>query len=326
VTDAIIPVSHQSALPSFEEFVGPTGVLSRVKDINRFAFTVNYQKNGAINQPVAQDALISDGYAALNDLLETSGLHNLHMLESKIRASDRLSSGLSDNEGPVIEFAFGHDIQHCRFQFYDSSFVILRNSSSFADFYSWYCIIMPEALRLEMTFREIIARATGRTLRPVQSIYDFRFYFSDFKIPDELRRLRRLQPDRQSRNMDVLESIIREFPGPDKVVRLSDQDFYRIDLTVSRREMFEGGITRNTWYFLEAPFNEGGRFIELTAQLRNTSAEILKDGEVLGVSSFDPDFGHDYHIALIEFLRERVMERVMGQLLGNWEFETARGL
>ena len=47
--------------------------------------------------------------------------------------------------------------------------------------------------------------------------------------------------------------------------------FYRLDLTLSRLEKFLNGKTRNAWYYLEAPFNENGRYLVLQAQLRNSS-------------------------------------------------------
>jgi hypothetical protein len=324
MVDARETKTHQQPLPDFDEFRNDTSIVRRITDIHRFIFTVFYQKGGAIADPAAREALLTDGYEVLNDLFEQSGIHYLHSLEAKTSTPSADVGG--DNSEPLIEFQFSHDTQHCRFQFFADRFTIARGSSSFADFYAWYSIVMPEAVRIEMTFRQIVQRSTHRTLRPVQSNYEFQFYFSNFKIPEQIRKLRGLPSGRESRNMDVLEGIIRELPGPDKVMRLTEQQFYRIDLHISKQEQFAGGVTRNTWYFLEAPFNEGGRLIYFRAQLRNVSEQILKGGEVLGASGFDPDFGGDYRIAMVEFLRGQAMEAFMAQLLRDWEFETEREL
>ena len=126
--------------------------------------------------------------------------------------------------------------------------------------------------------------------------------------------------------MDVLGALIPRLPDPTGELReLKDQQFFRVDLSVSRRESFSGGVERNAWYIIEAPFNNVGKFIVLTAQFRNSSMEKFKDGGgIAGTSGFDPDFGRDYSIAILEFLRDRALEQFMYQLLTNWHFDTER--
>jgi hypothetical protein len=318
--DSPLLVTHQQPLPDIDSFRRKTDILSRIDDIHGFSFAVQYQKSGALSSPAAQDALLGSGYSVLNELLETSGIHYLHALEAKPKAP----SAVTDEDEPQLQFVFGHDTQHCAFQFFDDRFVISRRASSFEDFYAWYRVVMPEALRIEMTFRQIVHRATQRSLRPVQAAYEFTFYFSDFKKP-KLSRIAD-QPQREWRNMDVLEEIIRQLPGPNReMTKLTDQQLYRLDLTVSKRDFF-GPVSREVWYSLQAPFNEKGRFIVLKAQLRNTSAEILENGEVRETTGFDPDFASDYRLAILDFLKDRALEGFVWQLLGDWEFSTERGL
>src|SRR6266542_2088284 len=125
-----------SKLPSFDEFRKGTSILRRVHDIHKFSFTVWYQKSGAITAPGAQEALISDGYAVLNDLLVTTGIHYLHSLEAM--PSTPSADRERDSKAPILEFQFDHDTQHCQFQFFEDRFLIVRRASSLADFYMWY--------------------------------------------------------------------------------------------------------------------------------------------------------------------------------------------
>jgi hypothetical protein len=315
---------HQDPLPSYEDYIDGTRILRRIDHIHRFSFTVSYQKSGAIATPAAQDALISEGYAVLNDLLETSGVHYLHVLSGE--ASRSKSESNDDRSEPLLTFTFGHDTKNCQFKFFEDRFRIERGPSSFPEFYDWYRIVMPEALRIEMTLRQIIQRATMRPLRPVMSVHDFVFDFCRFRKPPGVQELEGEDGEEQyTRNMEVLEAIIPRLPDNREMTALTRQQFYRLDLTLSKRETF-GDINRNAWYFIEAPFNQNGRFIVFTAQLRNAASEILEDGKVVETFPFDPDFGEDYRLALLDFLRDKALEGFVSQLLGGWRFETERNL
>lgn len=315
--------SHQKPLPSIEEFRDQTNIVERVTDIRYFSFNVRYQKSGILGQRSATDALRTDGYSVLNDLLETSGIHYLHVLEAK-PAADQSGDKQGSSGDPLLEFSFNHDTLHCRFQFYPDRFEIYRQSSSFVDFYEWYSAIMPEAARIEMTLRQVVHHATQHSLRPVQTDYRFSILFSNFRRPEGVRPDRNA-PNRDLRNMDVLDGIISQLPTSRRIAESTDEQFYRVDLTLSKRELFHD-VARNTWYIVEAPFNKKGRFIEFRPELRNASAEILKDGEVVGMQPFDNDFSEDYRIAILDFLRDRALEDFAWQLLKGWDFDTERQL
>jgi hypothetical protein len=310
--------TYQQPLPSFDDYIKTTNIVKRIKNIHGFVFRVEYQKNLALSAPEVTKVIASEGYAVLNDLFESSGIHYLHSLVAM--TSEKSGSETSSND-PLVEFRFSHDRFQCRFQLREDNFSIIRDSSDFSDFYTWYSVVMPEALRIETTLRQIIQRTTGGLLRPVQSQFEYAFNFSDFRDPLN-------DPDAsfKPRNMDVLEEIIPQLPGPHRTMtRPADQQLYRLDLTLSKREILNGKA-RNTWISVEAPFNEGGRFIVVTAQLRNTSAEVLERNEIVATAGFDPNFGDDYRIALIDFLRNDALESFVWQLLRKWEFGTVRTL
>lgn len=307
---------HQRSLPDFQKYIDKSIITKQIQDIHQCSFAVEYQKNNALGSQDAIRALMHDGYDVLNDLLESSGIHYLHVLEAKSTPSENSASG---SGSPNVEFLFQHDRMHCSFQLRGDRFEIRRSRSSFSDFYEWYSVVMPEAARIESTFRQIVQRASGHTLRPVQSKFEFVFHFSNF------RKLLEVEGE-SPRNMDVLETIIQNIPGSGRTMtRPSEQDLYRLDLMISKRTVFSGR-TRNTWLGLEAPFNEGGRFIVFTAQLRNTAAEVLSGNEILKTEGFDLDFGSDYEVALMGFLRDEALESFAFQLLRNWKFETERHL
>lgn len=311
---------HQLELPSYEDYVLGQGILEQIEHIHQFKFTVTYQQTGAIATQAAQDALTAEGYDVLNDLLEAAEIHNLHVLSA--RASRSKSDLPGDANDPLLEFHFAHDSQHCRFQFYEDRFCIRRTSSSFREFYDWYCNVMPDAFRIEMTLRQIVQRATSRPLRPVQSVHEFVFNFCSFRKPSVRGNS---EDEQEARNMDVLAGIIPQLPDHGEMVNLDKQQFYRVDLTVSKHELI-GGADRNVWYYIEAPFNRNGRFIVFTAQMRNTSTEILEHGQVVGTNPFDPDFGADYRLALLDFLRDKALDGFASQLLQGWRFSTERNL
>lgn len=318
-------LSRLDKLPPFDEFVANTAITRNISDIHRFTYTLGYQKTGAISAPEAVNALVSEGYNVINDLLLTSGIHYLQQLEAKVSSDSSTPSDLNrDSSQPIIEFKFGHDTKHCSFQFTEDKFKIVRRSSSFEDFYGWYANFMPEAARVEMTLRSIIERASGRQLRPVQSIHDFVIDFSNFRKPSQVADRSGKTPPR---NMNVLQGIIPQLPGSEQNMKaLTEHDFYRLDLTLSKREVFPDAKSRNLWYVIEAPFNEKGRFIVFTAQFRNTAAEIIEDGDVVDVVGFDPEISGDYRLALVDFLRDRALEGFAKQLLKDWEFDTEREL
>jgi hypothetical protein len=180
---------------------------------------------------------------------------------------------------------------------------------------------MPHAARVERVIRRLIEKQASTPLEPVQSFYEFTLNFGDFETRANVAGSAR------RRNVDVLKAIIPSLPDDKGEMReISDQDFYRINLTLSRLERFSGGKTRNAWYFIEAPSNENGRYLVLRAQLRNASTELpgTDYDRIADVSAFDPDFGDDYHLALNEFLRDRALESFARRFLESWNFGTPR--
>jgi hypothetical protein len=213
-----------------------------------------------------------------------------------------------------------------RLDIYDDRLKIHRDSSSFVDFYEWYRRFMPEAQSLVSTVKRAIERKSERELSFVQTQFEFKINFSDFISTG------RNPANRQTRNVDVLQTIIPAIPDSRGFTELSRQNFYRLDVNFSRLEEFNvAGISksRNCWYILEAPFNEKGRFILLTAQLRNSSFDRLNESNERGGtvrSPFDDDFAGDYFIALDSFLKGSALETYMGRLLATWDFKTQRQL
>jgi hypothetical protein len=155
----------------------------------------------------------------------------------------------------------------------------------------------------------------------VQTQFEFTINFGDFK--------QSRKTSERLRNVDVLQAFIKYIPDEQGDMReISKQYFYRLDLTLGRIETFEGGKTRNAWYSVQAPANENGRYLVLTAQLRNASTEGpgSDSHKPVAIVPFDPDYGEDYKIALMEFLRDRALEGFAGRLLENWGFVTTRTL
>src|SRR5262249_42237144 len=160
-----------------------------------------------------------------------------------------------------------------------------RPDSDFENFYEWYRRVMPHAVQIESTIRRVIEHEANQRLEVVQTVYEFKINFGDFETRANVKG----SPLR--RNVDVLKAIIPSVPDQKGDMReLADQSFYRINLHLSRLERFQGEKIRNAWYYLEAPFNENGRYLVLRALLRNASTELpgTDSHQPADVTVFDP--------------------------------------
>jgi len=309
---------QQHTLPSLEEFRKNTAITQNVTSLNRFEFTVIYQNDQLITGREAILAIAPEGLRAINEVLKEAWIFQLHHVNLELQS---FKEGQIDGQKALISYSFDHDRLHCQFIIYSNCFKIVRQDSSFENFYEWYRRIMPRAAQTELIIRRLIEKASGQRVEVVQSIFEFTLNFGDF----ETRAIVAGSP--RGRNVDVLRAIIPSLPDEKGDMReIPDQDFYRIDLTLSRLERFSNNKERNAWYFVEAPANEYGRYLVLKAQLRNASTEQpgTDFNRIADVSPFDPDFGDDYRLALNEFLRDRALEGFARRFLGNWNFVTPR--
>lgn len=306
-------------LVPLKEYLADAPITKQVTAINRFEFTIFYQNAQLLATRRIADLVASEGLQAVNDALTTSVIFQLHNLKTEVQGFKKRNR--IDRDRAIVRYTFDHDRFQCTFSLFDDRFTIVRQDSEFDNFYEWYRRIMPQAVPIESTIRRVIEKEANQSLEVVQSQFDFRVNFGDF----ETRASVIGSPRR--RNVDVLKALIPSLPDAQGDMReISDQNFYRLDLTLSRLEKFLNGKTRNAWYYLEAPFNENGRYLVLQAQLRNSSTElpgtdIRRPADVL---EFDRDFGDDYRTAINEFLRDRALEGFARKLLEAWDFKTPR--
>lgn len=315
-------IEEASGIPSYTEFRRSADILDRIKNVSRFTFSVYYQKNGLTKRPGVAEALLAEGLDILSDAFERTGIHRLHQFETTKQSPDEPGF---DSDKPIVRLEFQDDVFACLFTINDDRFTITRPDSSIENFYSWYQVIMPNALSIEAAFRRVIERVTGGRLRVVTITHDFSVNFSNFLPPND-------RSNRQHRNLDVLQRFISSLPDEHGEMReLSKQDFLRLDLTVSRIEKFRIAgkeKLRNAWYFLEAPSNEQGKFLAFRAQLRNSSSDQPDSSKnpMIGHEAvpFDPDYGDEHRLALIEFFKERAVQSFLSRLLETWTFDTPR--
>lgn len=306
-------------LSTFADYVHGHPITSMVKEIAGFEFAVQYQDNGALRVPGVLDTVVAEGLAAINQVLLDSGIHYQQHLKANVEGADPANPHLAP---PGCQFTLDHDVSHFGIAVTGERFSIIRGPSSFRDFYDWYTAIMPHAARIERTLRRAIEKSAERRWDPVQTNHQFELNFCDFQS-------RSISPQHnRTRNVEVLSTLIPFLPEGTSLQPLSEQLFYRLDLTLSRLEEFGETQTkrRNAWYYLEAPFNEDGRFLVFRAQLRNTAIELLQKGapDRAPTLPFDGNFSDDYRLALEDFLRDRALEGFAARLLGNWDFNTQR--
>ena len=282
-----------------------TKILKRINNINQFEFRVDYQKTSALHDRTRRQKLVSVGYGILNAVLKETNMHFRHSLE-----------GSEDDSDDTVRFVFRHDRNHFQVRIASDGLSIDRTSSSWANFYNWYETLMPMASRIEGSFRKEIQDSSDCTITPVQSHYTFTFILADF---------RRGADDAAQRNLAVLAEILPVLPDQKgNKQKILDQSFHRVNLHVSKREVFAGKV-RNAWYIIEAPFNEAGRVLHCRFELRGTSFEERDGEKIKSISRFDEDSLDDYSIALNEFLKLNAIERFLGGLLGDtWKFEAVR--
>lgn len=309
-------------LPSFDSYIEDTAVTSKVTEFNAFRYEVQYPPKSCLvadEQAHGARANLIDSVVAVLEKTQVRSAHRLKIVNGK------------ELEDPSTEAAVGGvQLDDDRFGFSillgEDKFVLTREPSSFRDFYMWYRTILPEVAEVELSNRRHFERVTKRNFKPVQAGYNFRAIFSDFRTRAHSRSRELL------RNVDVLESLIPSLPATDGNVELSKQDFYRLDLTVSRLDSLTSGAgepkSRNCWYKLEAPFNENGRFMILSAMMFNSSQESIKKTAASysdpDISAMDDDLAGDVELALVQFFREKALEEFMGRVLQHWDFNTQR--
>lgn len=313
---------RSSELPTFEVFTRSTSVAKRVSEFNSFQYEVQYPPKSCLVNDENKLGVLSNIVDSVVGVLEKTGVQTAHRLQ--IIDENKTEPG---SQGPDI---VGLQLEDDRFGFKirlrENSFSVSRDPSGFENFYQWYRAIMPEISELELASRRHIERVTRRQIKPAQAQYHFRVLFSDFRSRANDRS------GELMRNVDVLESLIPSLPAKDGNVELSKQEFFRLDLTMSRLDSLvtsEGDVaSRNCWYKLEAPFNENGRFIVLTANMRNSSQESIKksapDSGELDVEPMDDNLAGDVDLAINQFFRDKALEEFMGRVLLHWDFGTQR--
>lgn len=317
MTDQTLRASQLDLAP-LREYQRDTSITSQVTAINTFNFSVFYQNDQIIpKKPVAED-VATKGFEILNEVLRTSKFHRLHDLTVETQAFGK--RGKIDSEKPIVTFTLDHDKMGCKCALFDDRLSITRPDSSFENFYEWYRRIMPHAARIESTFRQIVENSSHRSMEVVQSQFEFTINFGDFLYTGT-------RGPAEPRNVDILRALIPSLPDEQGEMReLTRHEFYRLDLTLARLERFKDGKVRNAWYFMEAPFNENGRYLVFRCQLRNASTELpgTDRHKPADISVFDPDFSNDYRMALEEFLRDRALEGIAARLFETWKFDTPR--
>ena len=309
-------------LPTFDELQQGSRLLHRIDEIRKFSFAVSYQDNGSLTREDVAEAVLSAVLGNVTEMLVKTKINYLHEIKTEAQRAATPGARL-DGSKAVATISFGHSVFQFSIRIYADRFVISRESSSLADFYAWYRLVMPNAAQLEATARQAVARKLGTPMDVTRSGFEFGFVFSDFTKVD-------WGGDRPPRNVDVLSKLVGNVPNSRGSTELNRQDFMRIDLNFSRLERFRLGQTeklRNCWYTLEAPSNERSRFLVFTAQMRN-----IGEDKVGGASGqydsipFDPEFTDDYVFAVRDFLKERALDSFMFSLLEGWKFQAQRQL
>lgn len=330
MTDASSPYWVQPVnRATFSDFCKGTEVAEQVADISRFRYDVFYQNSARIARDSVVDEILTKGLDAINDVLTRTGIHQLHKLKPERQRIKK--DGSFDLDKALVKFTFEHDTLHFAVAIFDDRFSIERQDSSAETFFAWYQRLMPQAHTIETTIRSVVERKTENTLQVTQTQFEFRIYFCDFFTNKPKQRDERSP---RARNVDVLQRFLPYLPdNRGQMQELPHQDYYRIDLTFSRLERFKiaehNEKLRSAWYMIEAPFNENGRYLVLTAQLRNSSTESPLSGTQRRgdeVTEFDPDVVDDYAMAIHSFFRDRALEGIMRRLFENWSFSTSRRL
>jgi len=215
-----------------------------------------------------------------------------------------------------MRIKYPNDIREFTLDISSNRFTLRRQPSSLPHFIEWYLAFMPNIKTIFESFRNEIQTITGQPVTPVQTDFQFNFILTRFSRPG--------WENRSQRNLEVLQGLIPELPDSSGAsLKLADHPLYRIDLELSKREAISGKV-RNTWYKVEAPFNDGGKMLECTFTLRSQAAEQLIDG--IGTLSYDIESIDDHDLALMGFLKERALEGLLGSLLTNWNFTSVTSL
>ena len=297
-------VGHVGDGDKAEDYLGPqAGFFGRLRVMRNFLFRVGFQSLPFYDDEGARGELMEAGFSIMNELLTQSGFHYHHRLDAK------------SSEGG-LSYIFDHPTRHFQVRVDNEAFEIKRAASSMRHFVDWYLAMMGGATRVYSSFQKELQEITGYRINPTSTRFVFEFWLTGF---------RRAGEQTARRNVEVLQSLLPEFPAPDGTSKsLTDQDFFRVDLQVSR-QIVVAGKRRNGWYSLEAPFDDDGRDLAVTLELRGTSQPELNGGAVGEVKGFDDDALNDHAIALKEFLRDHAANEFLATVLKDWEFEAVMG-
>ncbi len=322
-SEGVAPSRPAGCLPPFREFVRSRKIADQIADLHRFQYTIGYIPNGAFALDAAANRAFAAGTDAIREVLLESGLHSLHQLQVDCPAK---SEGSAPRDKPRFCWRMQDDVYHFQVHVTEEGFFITRTSSSLADFYDWYCRFMPHASRIEATIRRATEAAAERAIHSTKVVVRFEFCFTDFKHAND-------EPDAEHRrNVEVLQDLIPALPNEHgERTPLSSQNFMRLDLKQSRVETFcvsGQERLRNSWYILEAPSNDRGRYISFVAELQNASIEAPRSIAAHPVErgAFDDDTRDEYRTAIIDFLRDRAFEGVVVDLFKNWQFRSCRSM
>lgn len=312
------------ALPPYGDFVASTAIAGRVKEIHSFSFHVRYQQNAILTDPSVSDKILATCIDSVIGALKRTGIEYAHFVKGEVQRASKDAKRLDESQA-IVGVRMSEGVYAFKLSVFDDRIVVSRDSSTFSDFYDWYRLFMPEVRTIEATLRRTIESISSRKLEIVETVFRFKFNFSDFASRGNQRR--------PASNVDVLEGLIPTLPSHEGRQELSQQSHYRVDLTLSRLEEFLVGgrkRKRNCWYVLEAPFNELGRFLVFDAQVRNSSLKLLGDpdeeGDGPNMVPMDEDFGDEYAFVMSDYLRNRALEGFMGRILEHWDFATQRQL
>lgn len=281
-------------------------VLPGVEYIGRFRFHIQLQPHFGFLHEDVRELLIDRLLKQINEVLDVSELFGLQNLRAEFNEESR-----------AFRFAFVHDRYHFEIILQNDKFEIVRESSSMQQFVIWYYMLMPHVSQLFASISDEISNIAKEEVTPTQSGFVFKFYLTGFQLGVK----------KSGRNIDVISNALGSLPST-KMGEAKDssfEDFYRIDLTLGKREKIRGK-QRSCWYSLEAPFNHTGRYLEAQFELRSADLEIMDErGNVRYTLPYDPRSIGEYAEALEDFLRDRAMETFLNNVMaGGWQFRTER--
>lgn len=271
-------------------------ILEDLRHLEEFSFAVRHTTVSALTKPEVQVLIADHLQQEIAAFLTRAEMHELEVLRP--RPGDK-----------EISVAYEDDLYHFAAALNATTFAVIRKRSTLEEFHNFYTLVAPFIPEL---YRSVVNRLEGSTpfkITPYECAYRFKLRLADFRPSGKTHKKRILNTDLMQRLVPVATTPLAELAG---------DAWARIDVKASAWRSF-GEKTRNIWVNLEAPGNRDNATLELAFTYQSTTRSATGGKR----TPFDDSILTEYDVALVDFFKTLVLNKLMITWLKDVSFDSA---